>query len=69
MVNPGAKSDDACENKSDRLSKTSDVLHFIRLLTETSTGREGASLGGSARDEASSTFFLFFVHIFNWIFI
>ncbi|XP_068220644.1 sterol regulatory element-binding protein 1 isoform X2 [Palaemon carinicauda] len=52
LVNPGVKADDVCEESAHRRTKTSDVLDYIALLTETYSGY-GTSFVVSCRDEVS----------------
>lgn len=52
LVNPGNKADDVCEENAHRRTKTSDVLDYINLLSETHNGL-GTSFGVSSRDEVS----------------
>ncbi|XP_066938621.1 sterol regulatory element-binding protein 1 isoform X1 [Macrobrachium rosenbergii] len=52
LVNPGVKADDVCEESAHRRTKTSDVLDYISLLTETYNGYE-TSFVVSCRDEVS----------------
>lgn len=66
LVNPGNKADDVCEENVHRRTKTSDVLDYVNLLSETCTGF-GTSFGVTSRDEVSCWWGTWCAVIAHWL--
>ncbi|KAK7071434.1 Sterol regulatory element-binding protein 2 [Halocaridina rubra] len=66
LVNPGNKADDVCEENAHRRTKTSDVLDYVNLLSETHNGL-GTSFGVSSRDEVSCWWGTWCAVIAHWL--